>query len=282
MMSLITQDPEVYEIIKNELDRQKHGLEMIPSENLVSMAVLEANGSVLTNKYSEGYPGKRYYGGNENIDEVENLARDRAKRLFGVPHVNVQAYSGSPANLAVYLATCQPGDTIMGLNLTDGGHLTHGWKVSATAIFYKSVPYHVKADGYIDLDEVRRLAKEHRPKLIWCGATAYAREIPFKEFAEIADECGAYFAADIAHIAGLVAAGAHTSPVPYAQYRHDHDTQDTQGAERSVDHGHRKGAQERQFPRRKGRQGDIPRTSGRTSRSYDRGHRCGSWRSFKT
>jgi len=215
-MSLITQDPEVYEIIKNELDRQKHGLEMIPSENLVSMAVLEANGSVLTNKYSEGYPGKRYYGGNENIDEVENLARDRAKRLFGVPHVNVQAYSGSPANLAVYLATCQPGDTIMGLNLTDGGHLTPGWKVSATAIFYKSVPYHVKADGYIDLDEVRRLAKEHRPKLIWCGATAYAREIPFKEFAEIADECGAYFAADIAHIAGLVAAGAHTSPVPYA------------------------------------------------------------------
>ncbi|MFA7662457.1 MAG: serine hydroxymethyltransferase [Patescibacteria group bacterium] len=208
-------DPKVYQIIERELGRQQNGLEMIPSENFVSEAVLEAMGSILTNKYSEGYAGKRYYGGNEYIDQLETLTIERAKKLFGVPFANVQPYSGSPANLAVYLATCKPGDKIMGLNLVDGGHLTHGWKVSATGIFFKSIPYHVKADGYLDFEEIRRLALEHKPKLIWCGATAYSREFPFDKFAEIADEVGAYLVADIAHIAGLIAAGVHQSPVDY-------------------------------------------------------------------
>lgn len=209
-------DPEIYGAIKKEEERQKEGLEMIPSENYASAVVMEALGSVLDNKYSEGYPGKRYYGGNENIDVVETLARERAKKLFGVPHANVQPYSGSPANLAVYLATCAPGDTIMGLNLPDGGHLTHGWKVSATALFYKSAPYFVAENGIIDMDEVERLAREYRPKLIWSGATAYEHQFDFERFCKIADEVGAYFAADISHVAGLVVAGVHTNPVPYA------------------------------------------------------------------
>ncbi len=191
-------------------------MELIPSENYASEAVLEAMGSILTNKYSEGYPGRRYYGGNENVDDIERLAQDRAKALFGVPHANVQPYSGSPANFAVYFATCQPGDPIMGQNLPDGGHLTHGWKVSVSGTYFRSVPYHVKADGYIDFDEVWRLARAERPKLIWCGATAYVREFPFEEFAKVADEVGAYFAADLAHVAGLVIGGAHASPSPYA------------------------------------------------------------------
>lgn len=210
------QDPDLYNLIEKEQRRQKEGLELIPSENYTSAAVMEAMGSILTNKYSEGYPHKRYYAGNEFIDDIELLAQQRAKSLFDVPHANVQPYSGSPANLAVYLAACNPGDTIMGLNLPDGGHLTHGWKVSATAIFYKSVPYHVKEDGRIDLDEVWQLAKEHKPKLIWAGATAYVYQYDYAKFAEIADSIGAYFAADIAHVAGLIAAGAHPSPVPYA------------------------------------------------------------------
>ena len=210
------QDKEVYSDIIREKKRQEDGLELIPSENIVSQAVLEAMGSILTNKYSEGYPHARYYGGNEVIDEIEDLVRNRAKKLFKVPYVNVQPYSGSPANLAVYLATCNPGDTVMGLLLTAGGHLTHGWKASATSMFYKSVQYTVKPDGYLDLKEIARLAKEHKPKLIWVGATAYVREFPFKELGKIADGVGAYLAADIAHIAGLVVAGAHTSPVPYA------------------------------------------------------------------
>ena len=209
-------DPEVSKIIRNEINRMNWGLELIPSENVVSMAVLNALGSVFTNKYSEGYPKKRYYGGNENVDEVETLAIKRAKKLFGVPHANVQPYSGSPANMAVYLATCKPEEVVMGMNLPDGGHLTHGWKVNFSGIFYKSVPYHVKPNGYIDLDEVRKLALENKPKLIWCGATAYTREFPFEELGKIADEVGAYFAADIAHISGLVIGGAHKSPVPYA------------------------------------------------------------------
>lgn len=209
------QDKEIYQKIIAEKKRQEEGLELIPSENIVSLAVLEAMGSVLTNKYSEGYPHARYYGGNEVIDEVEDIVRDRAKKLFKVPHVNVQPYSGSPANLAVYLACCSPGDTVMGLLLTDGGHLTHGWKASATSMFYKSVQYGLKKDGYMDLKEVERLAKEHKPKLIWVGATAYVREFPFKELGKIADDVGAYLAADIAHIAGLVVAGAHVSPVPH-------------------------------------------------------------------
>lgn len=215
-MRLGEQDREVYEILERERRRQREGIELIPSENYVSEAVLEAMGTIFTNKYSEGYPGKRYYGGNEYVDDIERLAQSRARQLFGVPHANVQPYSGSPANLAVYLATCQPGDPIMGQNLPDGGHLTHGWKVSATGTYYRSVPYHVKADGYIDFDEVWALAREQRPRLIWCGATAYAREFPFEKFAEVADDVGAFFAADIAHVAGLVIAGAHKSPAPYA------------------------------------------------------------------
>jgi glycine hydroxymethyltransferase len=210
------EDPEIYDLVKKEERRQKEGLELIPSENYTSPAVMEAMGSILTNKYSEGYAKKRYYGGQEFIDQIELLAIARAKKLFGVPHANVQPYSGSPANLAVYMACCQPGDTIMGLNLPDGGHLTHGWKVSATAMFYKSVPYHVKEDGRIDFDEVADLAKEHRPKLIWSGATAYCYQYEYDKFAEIADSVGAYFAADIAHVAGLIVAGVHTNPVPHA------------------------------------------------------------------
>lgn len=215
-MKLPGQDPDVHRILELERQRQREGVELIPSENYVSEAVLEAMGTILTNKYSEGYPGRRYYGGNENVDDVERLAQERAKSLFGVPHANVQPYSGSPANLAVYLATCRAGDPIMGQNLPDGGHLTHGWKVSVTGIYYRSIPYHVKADGFIDFDDVWTLAREHRPKLIWCGATAYVREFPFEKFAEVADEVGAFFAADIAHVAGLVIAGVHKSPVPYA------------------------------------------------------------------
>src|SRR3989344_4408524 len=206
------EDKEAYRILLDEEKRQAEGLELIPSENIVSKAVREAMGSCLTNKYSEGYPGKRYYGGNEVIDQVEDLARARAKKLFGVPHANAQPYSGSPANLAVYLATCKPGDTIMGHLLTAGGHLTHGWKASATSMFYNAVQYGVKPDGYLDLKEIARLAKKHRPKLIWVGATAYVREFPFKELAKIADSVGAYLAADIAHVSGLVIAGVHKSP----------------------------------------------------------------------
>jgi glycine hydroxymethyltransferase len=214
--TLQQQDPEIYDLIKREEQRQKEGLELIPSENYTSPAVMEAMGSILTNKYSEGYPHRRYYNGNEIIDSIEVLAQDRAKKLFNVATVNVQPYSGSPANLAVYMATCQPGDVIMGLNLPDGGHLTHGWKVSAPGIFYKSIPYHVRADGRIDFDEVERLAKEHKPKLIWCGATAYVYQYDYQRFAEIAESVGAYLAADIAHVAGLIVAGAHPTPVPYA------------------------------------------------------------------
>ena len=215
-MSLRDRDPDVFRILDAERRRQREGVELIPSENYVSEAVLEAMGTIFTNKYSEGYPGRRYYGGNEYVDDVERLAQDRAKALFGVPHANVQPYSGSPANLAGYVATCRPGDPIMGQNLPDGGHLTHGWKVSVTGTYYRSFPYHVKPDGYIDFDDVWRLAREHRPRLIWCGATAYVREFPFEKFAQVADEVGAFFAADIAHVAGLVVAGAHKSPVPYA------------------------------------------------------------------
>lgn len=215
MQDISKADPEIYSLLKKELDRQQHGLEMIPSENNVSKAVMQAMGSVLTNKYSEGYPKKRYYGGNQFVDEVELLAIERAKKIFNVVHANVQPYSGSPANFAVYMAVCQPNDTIMGLHLPDGGHLTHGFKASYTGQLFNSVPYHVKPDGYIDLEEVEKLALEHKPKLIWVGFTAYAREFPFEEFGKIADKVGAYLAADIAHISGLVASGVHKSPSPY-------------------------------------------------------------------
>lgn len=209
-------DPEVSELITLETKRQKEGLEMIPSENYVSDTVLSAMGSILTNKYSEGYPGKRYYGGNEFIDKIEILCQERAKKLFAVEHANVQPYSGSPANLAVYLATLKPGDTVMGLDLTHGGHLTHGWKVSATGIFYKSIMYHVnQKNGEIDFDELKSLVKQYKPKLIWVGATAYVYQFPFKELEKIAESVDAYLAADIAHVAGLVVGGAHISPVNF-------------------------------------------------------------------
>ena len=216
MDAIIGQDPELYSYMQMELKRQRESLEMIPSENFTSPAVMEACGSVLTNKYSEGYPNKRYYGGNEFIDKIETLAIERAKHLFGVPHANVQPYSGSPANLAIHLAICKAGDPIMGLNLPDGGHLTHGWKTSETGILFDSVPYHVNADGKINIAEARSLAESRRPKIIWVGATAYTRALPFKEFSAIADSIGAYLVADISHISGLVVAGEHESPVEYA------------------------------------------------------------------
>jgi glycine hydroxymethyltransferase len=214
--NLKKQDPAIWKAIMAETKRQEEGLELIPSEIAASAAVIEALGSVLTNKYSEGYPRKRYYGGQENIDTIEEIAQNRAKKLFGVPFANVQPYSGSPANLAVYVAVCNPGDTVLGQNLPDGGHLTHGWKASATSMFFNTIGYHVREDGYLDLEEIEKLAKKHKPKLIWVGATAYVREFPFEKMAKIADKVGAYLAADIAHIAGLVIAGAHKSPAKYA------------------------------------------------------------------
>lgn len=215
-MSLKANDSEIYKLIEEEKRRQKEGLELIPSENYTSPEVMEAMGSILTNKYSEGFPGKRYYGGNEFIDKIEIIAQNRLKKLFKVEYANVQPYSGSPANFAVYLATCEPGDKIMGLNLPDGGHLTHGWKLSATAIFFKSIPYHVRSDGRIDMVEVAKLAKEHRPKLIWAGGTAYPFKYDYEVWAKIADSVGAYLVVDIAHVAGLIAAGVHPSPAKYA------------------------------------------------------------------
>jgi glycine hydroxymethyltransferase len=210
-------DPEVARLIDAEAQRQFEKVRLIPSENYVSLAVLEASGTVLTNKYSEGYPGRRYYEGQQVIDVIETLATDRAKALFGVEHANVQPYSGSPANLAVYLALAAPGDTIMGMALPMGGHLTHGWSVSVTGKWFRAVQYSVRADtGRVDLDEVRDLARRERPKLIFCGGTAIPRTIDFPAFAEIANEVGAVLVADIAHIAGLIAGGAHPSPVGYA------------------------------------------------------------------
>ena len=210
-------DPEIAQLVAAEERRQRDCLRLIPSENYVSHAVLAATGSVLTNKYSEGYPGKRYYEGQLYIDQVETLAIERAKSLFGAAHANVQPYSGSPANLAVYLAFLQPGDTVMGMHLASGGHLTHGWNVSITGKYFRSVQYTVaKESGRIDYDAVRDLARKEKPKLLWAGGTAIPRIIDFAAFAEIAREVGAVFVADIAHIAGLVAAGAHPSPVPHA------------------------------------------------------------------
>ena len=210
-------DPEIAELIEAEADRQFEKLRMIASENYVSQAVLEASGSVLTNKYSEGYAGRRYYEGQQFIDPVEMIAVQRAKDLFGVDHANVQPYSGSPANLAVYLAFLSPGDTVMGMSLPMGGHLTHGWPVSATGKWFRAVQYGVRADtGRIDFDEVRDLARKEHPKIMFCGGTAIPRTIEFAAFAEIAAETGAVLVADIAHIAGLIAGGAHPSPVGHA------------------------------------------------------------------
>jgi glycine hydroxymethyltransferase len=215
---LAAADPELAELVEGEARRQFEKVRLIASENYVSTAVLEATGTVLTNKYSEGYPGKRYYEGQQFIDKVELLAIERAKAVFGVDHANVQTYSGSPANLAVYLALAKPGDTVMGMALPAGGHLTHGWSVSATGKWFRAVQYGVRKDtGRVDMDEVRELALAERPKLIFCGGTAIPRTIDFPAFAEIARELDAVLVADIAHIAGLVAGGAHPSPVGHAQ-----------------------------------------------------------------
>jgi glycine hydroxymethyltransferase len=213
------QDPVLWSAIDSEARRQHDGLEMIASENYVSPAIMQAVGSVLTNKYAEGYPGRRYYGGCEHVDKVEDLARDRAKQLFGAEHVNVQPHSGSQANFAVYLTAIQPGDTVLGLDLAHGGHLTHGMKLNISGILYHFVAYGVTRDTHrIDFDQVARLAREHKPKLIVAGASAYPRQIPHGQFAEIARSVGAKLFVDMAHYAGLVAAGLHDNPVPVSDF----------------------------------------------------------------
>ncbi|HIX60114.1 MAG TPA: serine hydroxymethyltransferase [Candidatus Blautia gallistercoris] len=213
----ITQvDPQIAQLIQDELERQNSHIELIASENWVSKAVMAAMGSPLTNKYAEGYPGKRYYGGCACVDEVERLAIERAKKLFGCEYVNVQPHSGAQANMAVFFAMLKPGDTVLGMNLAHGGHLTHGSPANMSGSYFNAVPYGVNDDGVIDYEEVRRIALECKPKLIVAGASAYARIIDFKKFREIADEVGAYLMVDMAHIAGLVAGGQHPSPIPYA------------------------------------------------------------------
>ena len=214
--ALKTSDPELFNILSNETVREETTLELIASENFVSYPVLEMTGGIMTNKYAEGYPGNRYYGGCEFVDQAENLAKERANRLFGVDYSNVQPHSGSQANMAVLMTFLKPGDTILGLDLAHGGHLTHGSKVNFSGKLYNSIFYHVdKATGLVDFDEVIKLAREHKPKLIICGGSAYPRFIEFQDFKQIADEVGAYLMADIAHPSGLVAAGIHPSPVPY-------------------------------------------------------------------
>lgn len=212
-------DEEVFGAINAELRRQRDNIELIASENLVSPAVMKACGSVLTNKYAEGYPGKRYYGGCLYVDVAEEIARDRLKKLFGCEHANVQPHSGANANLAVQFAVLRPGDTLMGMNLSHGGHITHGYPINISGNYFNGVSYGVSLDAeVIDYDEVKKIALKYRPKMIICGASAYPRRIDFKKFREIADSCGAYLMADIAHIAGLVAAGLHENPVPYADF----------------------------------------------------------------
>lgn len=219
MKSLREVDLEIYNLIRQEKKRETNKILMIASENYASKAVMEAQGSLFTNKYAEGYPGRRYYGGCQYADEIERLAQERAKELFKVEHVNVQPHSGTQANMAVYFAFLQPGDTIMGMSLTHGGHLSHGSPVNFTGKLYKTVFYGVnKETGYIDMEEVRRLAHEYKPKIIITGASAYPRTIDFKAFSEIAKEVGAYLMADIAHIAGLIATGIHPSPVSYSDF----------------------------------------------------------------
>jgi len=219
MSKIAKQDPEIYAAIQDELERQRTKIELIASENFVSEAVMEAQGSVLTNKYAEGYPGRRYYGGCEHVDVAENLARDRAKELFGAEHVNVQPHSGAQANMAVYFTILEQGDTVLGMNLSHGGHLTHGSAVNFSGIQYNFVEYGVDEEKHlINYEDVRQKALEYKPKLIVAGASAYPRAIDFAKFREIADEVGAYLMVDMAHIAGLVAAGLHQNPVPYADF----------------------------------------------------------------
>ncbi|MFA6511693.1 MAG: serine hydroxymethyltransferase [Patescibacteria group bacterium] len=216
MQHLQQTDPELYTSLEKELSRQRDGLEMIPSENFVSPAVLEALGSTLTNKYSEGFPGKRYYGGNEFIDEVETLAQERAKKLFGFSHANVQPYSGSPANQAICFALLEPGEKLMGMNLLYGGHLTHGWKVNFSGVYYNAVQYPTGKDGYLDYDVIEKMALAEKPKLLFVGATAYPRLFDFERLSKIAKKVDAFLVADVSHISGLIVAGAHPSPAGYA------------------------------------------------------------------
>ncbi len=211
-------DPEIYSIVNEELDRQRTHLELIASENMVSRAVMEAQGSVLTNKYAEGLPGKRYYGGCQFVDKAESLAIERAKKLFGADHANVQPHSGAQANFSVFLSVLNPGDTVLGMSLDQGGHLTHGSPVNVSGKWFNIVSYGVNADGWLDYDHLWKQAREHKPRLIIAGASAYPRTIDFAKFAEVANEIGAYLLVDMAHIAGLVAAGEHPNPVPYAQF----------------------------------------------------------------
>jgi len=219
MSTIAQQDPQVFEAMQNELKRQRTKIELIASENFVSSAVMEAQGSVLTNKYAEGYPGRRYYGGCEYVDVVEDLARDRAKEIFGAEHANVQPHSGAQANMAVYFTILEQGDTVLGMNLSHGGHLTHGSPVNFSGVQYNFVEYGVdEKDHRINYEDVRQKALEHKPKLIVAGASAYPRVIDFKKFREIADEVGAYLMVDMAHIAGLIAVGLHPNPVPYADF----------------------------------------------------------------
>src|SRR5687767_12636249 len=216
MPMLSEYDPDVAAMIRREVERQRHGIELIASENFVSEAVLEAMGSPLTNKYAEGLPGKRYYGGCEYIDQVEQLAIDRAKQLFGAEHVNVQPHSGAQANMTVFMALLKPGDTFLGMDLSNGGHLTHGSPVNFSGLLYRAVSYGVTPEGWLDYDDVRRKARAHNPRMIIAGYSAYSREIDFAKFAEIAEEVGAMFMVDMAHFAGLVAAGVYPSPIPHA------------------------------------------------------------------
>ena len=257
-------DPEVAEAIGRELERQQRTLEMIASENFVPEAILECQGTVLTNKYAEGYPGKRYYGGCEHIDVIEQLAIDRAKALFGAEHANVQPHAGAQANAAVYHALLQPGDTIMGLALPHGGHLSHGMKINVSGRLYDIAPYEVSPDDYlIDMDEVERIAKERRPKLLLAGWSAYPRMLDFERFREIADEVGALLMVDMAHFAGLVAAGVHPNPVPYADVVTTHDPQDARRRARRHDPVPRGVREEDQL-------GRLPRPAGRPARARDR------------
>src|SRR4029079_730247 len=273
-------DPEVAEAIQGELHRQQNTLEMIASENFVPQAVLECQGSVLTNKYAEGYPGKRYYGGCEHVDVIEQLAIDRAKALFGPEHANAQPHAGAQANTPVYHALLDPGDTILGLALPHGGHLSHGMKINVSGKLYDIAPYEVDKDSFlIDMDEVERIAKERRPKLILAGWSAYPRFLDFERFRAIADEVGAYLMVDMAHFAGLVAAGLHPSPVPYADVVTT-TTQKTLGGPRG--RGHNDHAQDagrparRRHPvqggtRQEDQLGGLPRPAGRPAGARHRG-----------
>src|SRR5262245_40297403 len=218
-LGLVDTDPEIAQVVRNEQQRQNEGLELIASENFVSRAILEAAGSVMTNKYAEGYPGKRYYGGCEFVDVAESLAIERAKALFGADHVNVQPHSGAQANMSVYMAALKPGDTIVGMNLAHGGHLTHGHPLNFSGKFFNIVPYGVRqGDERLDYDELERLANEHKPKMVVIGASAYPRQIDFERIRQAADRAGALVMTDMAHIAGLVAAGEHPSPVPHSDF----------------------------------------------------------------